>query len=273
MRFAFSTIALVALLGEAALAAPIYARQGAGVGAGCDSIVSDADTMLGDASRGTGENIAGALSGNGGGMLRRQGAGVGAGCNSIVSDADTMLGDASRGVGESIASSIKNSERRQLNGIADGVTAITGTVPGLGDASDQADTFLNNVDGYGTQGSAELGQEVGDEEVQLGHEIGGTKGYQTGGGGGGGNGGSAPPPPPPPPGHKRQLNGIADGVTAVTGVVPGAGALSNNMDGFLNTVDGQGTSDSAEVGAIVGDEEVQLGKEVGGPKGYAHGQS
>lgn len=63
----------------------------------------------------------------------------------------------------------------------------------------------------------------------------------------------------------------ADGITAVTGKVPGAGDFSNNMDAFLNTVDGQGTDDSAEFGQIIGDQEVAIGNSVGGANGQNGG--
>lgn len=257
MRFSLNLIALVALLGLDVLAAPLAVRQGAGVGAGCDSIVSDADTMLGEASRGQGENLAN--------ILRRQGAGVGAACNSIVSDADTMLGEASRGQGKNIASMLNT---RQLNGIADGLTAVTAKVPGAESASESLDTELNNVDGYGTQGSADVGEEIGNIELGIGKSVGGSNGET------GGTGGAAPAPAPAPapgpaggPGHKRQLNGIADGITAVTAKVPGASSFSESMDSFLNTVDGQGTDDSAELGKIVGDQELGIGSAVGGANG------
>lgn len=248
MRFSISLIALVALLGLETLAAPLAVRQGAGVGAGCDSIVSDADTMIGESSRGQGKNLAS--------ILRRQGAGVGAGCNSIVSDADTMIGESSRGQGKNIASMLNT---RQLNGMADGITAVTGKVPGAQAASEEADANLNTLDGYGTDGSAALGEEVGNVELGIGQSVGGANGQ---------NGGTAPPPGPGP---KRQLNGMADGITAVTGKVPGAANLSDNMDAFLNTVDGQGTDDSAEFGQIVGDEELEIGSSVGGANGQNGG--
>jgi hypothetical protein len=39
------------------------------------------------------------------------------------------------------------------------------------------------------------------------------------------------------------------------------------MDKFLNTVDDQGTQDSAQAGQIVGDEELSIGSTVGGQNG------
>lgn len=263
MRFSLITIAFVA--SNVVFAAPVR-RQGAGVGAGCDSIVSDADTMLGESVRGQGANLANTISGSGARSLwERQGAGVGAGCNSIVSDADTMLGESVRGQGKGVANDINGTSRkRQLNGIADGVTDVTGTLPGASGESQSLDSQLNTLDGDGTQGSANLGKAIGDEELNIGSTVGGSNGQN------GGGGGSSPPPPPPPP-HRRQLNGIADGVTDVTGTVPGQGDLSSNLDSYLNTVDGQGTGDSAQAGQIVGDEELNLGKQIGGTNGQNGG--
>lgn len=151
---------------------------------------------------------------------------------------------------------------------ADGATAVTGTVPGLQTTSESLDTQLNDVDGDGTNGSAELGQDIGDVELDIGTAVGGKNGQN------GGSTGPAPAGPGGPGGPKRrQLNGIADGVTAVTGTVPGAGQFSDNMDSFLNIVDGQGTNDSAEAGEIVGDEELQIGQTVGGKEGESGGST
>lgn len=95
--------------------------------AGCDSIFSDTDTMLGESVRGSGKTIAGDIDGVGNNnarrWLRRQGAGVGAGCDSILSDADTMIGESVRGSGKSLAGSIDGDDngvaKRQLNGIGE----------------------------------------------------------------------------------------------------------------------------------------------------------
>lgn len=90
--------------------------------------------------------------------------------------------------------------------------------------------------------------------------------------------------------NTRQLNGIgeclgclpfhqdghadmvADGVTAPLSKSSATSQFGSNTDAFLNTVDGQGTDDSAEAGAIVGDEELSIGKTVGGQNGQ-NGQS
>lgn len=74
MRFSITAIAAVAALIATVQGAPVR-RQGAGVGAGCDSIFSDTDTMIGESTRGQGKNLASTL--NVRGLNKRQGAGVG----------------------------------------------------------------------------------------------------------------------------------------------------------------------------------------------------
>lgn len=255
MRFSLAVI--IAFAAVLTNAAPLSKRQGAGVGAACNSIFTDADTMLGnEATKSIGEGLAGDLKGTGDGLLRRQGAGVGAGCDSILTDADTMLGnEATKGIGETIAGDLKGTgnTRRQLNGIADGLTAVTGDVPALEAESDQLDSQLNTIDGEGTDGSAQLGETIGDTELQVGNILGGGKGTS------GGSGAA-----PAGPGPKRQLNGIADGLTAPLENYGATQELGSNLDSYLNTIDGQGTDDAAELGQIVGDEELQLGKTIGG---------
>lgn len=282
MRFSIATIAAVALF-IGVQGAPVR-RQGAGVGAGCNSIFSDTDTMIGESTRGQGKNIANAIPR---GLYARQGAGVGAGCDSIFSDTDTMIGESTRGAGKSLANDINT---RQLNGIADGVTAPLSKSSATSQFGSNTDAFLNTVDGQGTDDSAEAGAIVGDEELSIGKTVGGQNGQ---------SGQSAPPP------HKRQgdlgsnlegfaatissqseadldsiehlapqarqLNGIADGVTAPLSKSTYTSQLGSNTDAFLNTVDGQGTDDSAEAGQIVGDEELSIGQTVGGSNGQNGG--
>lgn len=60
------------------------------------------------------------------------------------------------------------------------------------------DSYLNAVDGGLTDGQAELGQQLGEDEVSLGETI--ANGGSSGGSGTSTGGGQAPPPPPPPHG-------------------------------------------------------------------------
>jgi hypothetical protein len=66
---------------------------------------------------------------------------------------------------------------------------------------------------------------------------------------------------------------VADGLTAPLEKSSSTKQFGSNMDSFLNTVDGQGTDDSAEAGAIVGDEELDIGKTVGGQNGQNGGSA
>lgn len=87
---------------------------------------------------------------------------------------------------------------------ADGLTAVTGDVPALETESDELDSQLNTIDGEGTDGSAQLGETIGDTELQVGNIVGGGKGTN------GGTGPAPAGPAPAGPGPKRQLNGIGE---------------------------------------------------------------
>lgn len=278
MRFSITLIAAIAAL-LSVEAAPVR-RQGAGVGAGCNSIFSDTDTMIGESVRGQGKDLANAIPRS---LVARQGAGVGAGCDSIFSDTDTMVGESVRGAGKTLANDLNV---RQLNGIADGLTAPLKKESGTSGLGNNLDSFLNTVDNQGTQDSAQAGAIVGDEELNLGEMIGGANGES----------GGSKPKRQLDTGDisafagtlssqvqedlttatklgSRQLNGIADGITAPLKKEGATESFGNNVDSFLNTVDGQGTDDSAEAGAIVGDEELNIGQTVGGSNGQNGGST
>lgn len=267
MRFSIATIVLVAALFVEA--APVR-RQGAGVGAACDSIFTDGDTMIGESVRGTGKTLAGAIAGKRG-IYARQGAGVGQGCDAAVSDADTMGGESSRGVGKTIAQDIPH--RRQLNGISDGVTAPLEDFSATSSEGSAADTYGNDVDGDLTNDAAQNGEEIGNIELATGSFVGGENG-ESGGSTGGNGGGNPPPPPPGGPGHKRrQLNGIADGVTAPLEDFSATSATGSSLDSSLNQVDGEGTDGSAQLGEEVGAAELEVGQTVGGQNGQNGGSA
>lgn len=70
---------------------------------------------------------------------------------------------------------------------------------------------------------------------------------------------------------RMKVDVVADGVTAPLSKSTYTSQLGSNTDAFLNTVDGQGTDDSAEAGQIVGDEELSIGQTVGGSNGQNGG--
>jgi hypothetical protein len=163
-----------------------------------------------------------------------------------------------------------------LSFVADGITAVTGDVSPLKTESESLDSQLNTLDGEGTDGAANLGEAVGDAELQAGDIVGGANAQK------GGSTAPATGPGPKAPGPKRQLNGIgmstphstsidkrwcgdvADGLTAPLENYGATQELGSNVDSYLNTIDGQGTDDAAEAGDIVGAEELQLGDVIGG---------
>lgn len=174
-------------------------RQGAGVGAGCDSLLSDADSGTGLAVKEAGQNAAGLLTSAG--AQRRQLDKVGAGAASVVNVADPQLAsdvtaqaDALDGdgtgdsallgqqlgseevltgteVGNLVPSSAKTpATRRQLDKVGAGAAAVVNVAdPSLAnDVTAQSDA----LDGDGTGDSALVGQQLGSEEVLTGTEVG-----------------------------------------------------------------------------------------------------
>ncbi|EPE30365.1 hypothetical protein GLAREA_03332 [Glarea lozoyensis ATCC 20868] len=230
-------ISYLSLLASSTIAIPI--PQGAGVGDACNSILTDGDTGSGLVVKEAGTNVASLLKSAG---LKRQGAGVGAGCDSILTDADTASGLAVKEAGQNLASLLKSAGgKRQLDKAGAGVTAIVGVV------SPNAATYIqglaDTVDGDTTSDSALIGQQLGALEVQAGTGAGNLI------------------PSALPKGAKRQLDKAGAGVAAVVGVVNPN--VASYFQGLGDTVDGDGTSDSALVGQQVGALEVQAGTGAG----------
>lgn len=144
-----------------------------------------------------------------------------------------MIGESTRGTGKTLANDLNV---RQLNGIgkllitpphheaqvadasADGLTAPLEKESATKQFGSNTDAFLNTVDGQGTDDSAEAGAIVGDEELDIGQEVGGSNG-QNGGGS----------PPPPPQGHKKRQNSGGD--------------VAAQLESFGQTLGGQAESD------------------------------
>jgi len=199
---AFKHAFLVSLITGFALGAPIIVeRQGAGVGAGCDSIFTDADTASGQVVKQGGAYLADKL--KGGGLRRRQGAGVGDGCNAILSDADTSSGQVVKQAGAYLADKLKAGAgaagpgKRQLDKMGAGIGYVVEALPGGQSAGEQITSSTGTIDGNGTEGSAMLGEAVGQAELSVGDAVTETAFGTTTNSGNAGKGGSAPPPPAP----------------------------------------------------------------------------
>jgi hypothetical protein len=110
---------------------------------------------------------------------------------------------------------------------------VAGYVQGLADT----------IDGDGTSDSATVGQQIGALEVQAGTGAGNLV------------------PSSLPKGAKRQLDKAGAGVAAIVGVA--SPNVAEYMQGLTDTIDGDGTSDSATIGQQVGTLEVQAGTGAG----------
>ncbi|KAL2069074.1 hypothetical protein VTL71DRAFT_15412 [Oculimacula yallundae] len=247
-------------------AAPI--PQGAGVGAGCDAILTDGDTGSGLLVKEAGQNAASLLKSAGVKTVKRQGAGVGDACNAILTDGDTGSGLLLKEAGQNAASLLKSAGvkfaggRRQLDKAGAGTAAIISLVsPEL--ASTQ-EGITNSVDGYGTSESAAIGEQIGAAEAQAGIELGNLVPSKLPSGTGSGlptgsTGGAGGPPAPPHP--KRQLDKAGAGTAAIISLV--SPQLASYQEGLTNVIDGDGTSDSAIIGQQIGAIEVQAGSGAG----------
>ncbi|KAH7418089.1 hypothetical protein BKA64DRAFT_738597 [Cadophora sp. MPI-SDFR-AT-0126] len=161
-----NTFRLFALTSALVLAAPI--PQGAGVGAGCDAILTDGDTGSGLLVKEAGQNAASLLKSAG---VKRQGAGVGDACSAILTDGDTGSGLAVKEAGQNLDSLLKSSgAKRQLDKAGAGTAAIISLVSP--EAAAYQEGLTDVIDGDGTSDSAVIGQQIGAIEAQAGSGAG-----------------------------------------------------------------------------------------------------
>ncbi|KAK0112946.1 hypothetical protein ONS95_014664 [Cadophora gregata] len=236
MHFSIA-IRFLALTSTLAVAAPI--PQGAGVGAGCDAILTDGDTGSGLLVKEAGQNAASLLKSAG---AKRQGAGVGDGCNAILTDGDTGSGLAVKEAGQNVASLLKSAGvKRQGDKAGAGTAAIIGLISP--DAAAYQEGLTDVIDGDGTSDSAVIGQQVGVIEAQAGSGAGNLV------------------PSKVPAGAKRQVDKAGAGTAAIISLVsPDAAAY---QEGLTDVIDGDGTSDSAVIGQQIGVIEAQAGSGAG----------
>ncbi|CZR57925.1 uncharacterized protein PAC_07815 [Phialocephala subalpina] len=218
------------------LTAPL--PQGAGVGAGCDAILTDADTSSRLAVKEAGQNAASLLKSAG---AKRQGAGVGDACNAILTDGDTGSGLAVKEAGQNAASLLKSAgARRQLDKAGAGTAAVIGVVdPEL---ADYQEGLTNNIDGDGTSDSTVIGEQVGALEAEAGEGAGNLVPSKllTG---------------------KRQLDKAGAGTAAIISIVNPD--VAEYQEGLTNNIDGDGTNDSAVIGEQAGALEAEAGEGAG----------
>lgn len=244
------TVALaLAILTYTTSAAPI--PQLAGVGDACYSIFNEADNGIGYGSESALENgasLAKSTSSKGTvpKIMRRQGAGVGKGCDSIFTETDNGVGYGSEYALENGASLVKTTaakkvtreqKKRQINKTGAGIGAVLNLAPGAQGTSKVTQNEINTLDDDGTSDSALVGAQVGKDEdtflEQGGKAVPSSIGRR----------------------RRRQINKTGAGVGAVLDLVPGAQGTSKVTQNEINTLDDDGTSDSALVGAQVGKDE------------------
>ncbi|KAH6710907.1 hypothetical protein BKA61DRAFT_578732 [Leptodontidium sp. MPI-SDFR-AT-0119] len=230
-----NTLSLFVLSSTLVLAAPI--PQGAGVGAGCDAILTDGDTGSGLLVKEAGQNAASLLKSAG---VKRQGAGVGDACNAILTDGDTGSGLAVKEAGQHLASLLKSGgARRQLDKAGAGTAAIISLLSP--EAAAYQEGLTDVIDGDGTSDSAVIGEQIGAIEAQAGSGAGNLVPSKFTG--------------------KRHLDKAGAGTAAVISLVsPEAAAY---QEGLTDVIDGDGTSDSAVIGQQVGVIETQAGSGAG----------
>lgn len=200
--------------------------------------MTDGDTGTGLAVKEGGNNIASLLKSAG---VKRQGAGIGEGCDAILTDGDTGTGLAVKEGGNNAASLLKSAgARRQLDKAGAGIAAVVGVVNP--DVANYSEGLGNTIDGDGTSDSAVVGQQTGALEVEAGTGAGNLV-------------------PSKVPALPRQLDKAGAGIAAVVAVADPD--VANYAEGLGNTIDGDGTSDSATIGKQVGALEVQAGTGAG----------
>jgi hypothetical protein len=157
-----------------------------------------------------------------------------------LTDGDTGTGLAVKKAGQNAASLLKSAgvKARQLDKAGAGTAAVIDVVnPTLGAYQED---LTNTIDGYGTSDSAELGEQIGALEVEVGTGAGNAVPSKIG---------------------RRQLDKAGAGTAAVIGTVDPQ--LANLQEGITNDVDSDGTSDSATIGQQVGQLEVEVGTGAG----------
>ncbi|KAG9763730.1 hypothetical protein KCU73_g1285, partial [Aureobasidium melanogenum] len=231
---------LAAFQALTALAAPV--PQLGGEGAACGSVLSDTDNAVGYTVEDVENGVANIVSK----VTRRQLAGEGSACDSIVSDTDNAVGHSIEDAEDNTAALLSGSSsstssgsgaappppkkgpkaRRQLDKIANGASNVLdaahlnqlgGVVKNVGD----------NVDGELTSGVANLGAQIGFFEEQTLEGV-----------------GKAIP-------RKRQLDKIANGAANILDAAH-LNDLANIVKTDGDNIDGQLTSDAADIGAQVG---------------------
>ncbi|SMR58660.1 unnamed protein product [Zymoseptoria tritici ST99CH_1E4] len=257
----FTSNIIAAILAYCAIrVAALPVPQLAGVGQGCDSVFTQTDNAVGYGIEYAEENTAGNLkSALSKAHSRRQLAGVGQGCNSVFTEFDNGLGYGIEDAEENTAKLISgkggsggstggsappppppppphHKDRRQLDKISNGFQAITNAA-GAGSSTSSLTTELDNLDGTGTSGSAQIGAAIGQGEVDILEGI-----------------GKAIP--------KRQLDKISNGFQAIANAA-NVGSLTSGLTTELDNLDGAGTSGSAQVGAAIGQAEVDILEGVG----------
>ncbi|KAH7336187.1 hypothetical protein BKA65DRAFT_552851 [Rhexocercosporidium sp. MPI-PUGE-AT-0058] len=238
-----STISLFIFSSTLINATPI--PQGAGVGAGCDAILTDGDTGSGLLVKEAGQNAASLLKSAG---FKRQGAGVGDACNAILTDGDTGSGLAVKEAGQNLASLLKSTGtlkpaggKRQLDKAGAGTAAIISLLSP--EAAAYQEGLTDAIDSYGTSDSAVFGPQIGVIEAQAGSGA-----------------GNLVPSKLPALGH-RQLDKAGAGTAAIISLAsPEAAAY---QEGLTNVIDGYGTTDSAVIGQQIGAIEAQAGSGAG----------
>jgi hypothetical protein len=142
------------------------------------------------------------------------------------------------------------------------ITSAAATpIPQLAGEGAAADSILSSTDnavGYGIE-DAEDNIAGNIASVKSGGGLG-----NLGGSTGGATGGSSAPPPPPPPGphHRRQLDKIAHGMQAISDAA-GTGSATEAATNELVDVDGQATGGAANLGAQIGNAEVNTAETIG----------
>lgn len=131
-------------------------------------ILTDGDTGSGLAVKEAGNNLASFLKSAG---AKRQGAGFGDACNAILSDGDTGSGLLVKEAGNNAASLLKSAGgRRQLDKMGAGGAAVISAVdPNL---ATYQEGLTDSIDGYGTDDSAVIGEQLGALETQAGEGAG-----------------------------------------------------------------------------------------------------
>jgi len=87
--------------------------------------------------------------------------------------------------------------KRQLDKMGAGVGYVVSALPSGEAAGDEITSSTGTIDGNGTEGSADLGESIGQFELDAGNAITETA-FGTTSGGGGSTGGGAPAPAPAP---------------------------------------------------------------------------